>query len=301
MGLMVGQISEIPADQPPGTVLEQNPVSGTQLVQGSPVDLVVAGEALPVVPDVEMMTEQEAINTLIAAGLKVGNVKKTSSPEPAGEVLAQFPKAGTTVDRGVEVNLTISNGKTGVPDVLGMSQAEAEANLANAGFKYVVQETEAQDRVGLVVGMNPKAGTNAKAGTTVTITVVKAAQPIPTPTPTPKPTPTPTPKPTPTPTPSPTQPIGGQAKCDLPTFTEFVDEKQQAAGVPLQKINDFTCDSGWAVVTATVGEADQPVLKRFILEAEGQFWVQRKQASVCVPGSNLPDSLRDAACEPLVG
>lgn len=299
MGFTVGNISQIPSDQPVGVVLEQNPLSGTQLVQGSPVDLVVAGDPLPLVPDVEMMKEQDAVNTLLAAGLKVGTVKKTSSPEPAGEVLAQFPKAGQQVDKDTPVNLTISNGKTGVPDVLGMAQAEAEANLANAGFKYVVQETEAQDRIGLVIAMTPKAGTKAKAGTTVTITVVKAAQPLPTPTPTP--TPTPKPKPTPTPTPQPTQPIGGQAKCDLATFTEFVEAKQEAAGVPLQKINDFTCDNGWAVVLASVGQPDQTLIKRFILEAEGQFWVQRKQETVCLPGSNLPDSLRDAACEPLLG
>lgn len=296
-GLTVGEITQVPSDQPTGLVLEQNPASGTQLVEGSRIDLVVAGAALPVVPDVEKMKEQEAINALLAAGLKPGTVKKTNSPEAAGEVLAQHPKAGTTVDPGTEINLTISNGKTGVPDVMGMTQAEAEANLMNAGFKYVVQETEAQDRIGLVVAMNPKAGTNAKAGTTVTITVVKAAPPLPSPTPTPSPKPTSSPTPTPTPTPT----VGGEAKCDLATFTEFVEPKQEAQGVPLQKINDFSCEDGWAVVIAQVGAPDQTLIKRFILEAEGQFWVQRKQASVCIPGSPLPDSLRPAACEPLVG
>jgi hypothetical protein len=289
LGLTVGDISQIPSDQPNGIVLEQNPISGTQLVEGSRIDLIVAAEPLPIVPDVEMMKEQEAINTLLAAGLRPGKIKKINSPEPAGEVLAQHPKAGATVEPGAEINLTISNGKTGVPDVLGMTQAEAEANLMNAGFKFVVQEVEAQDRVGLVVGMNPQAGVKAKAGTTVTITVVKAAAPLPTPTV----SPTPSPKPSPT--------IGGQAKCDLPTFTEFVEPKQEAQGVPLQKINDFSCDNGWAVVIAQVGAPGQTLIKRFILEAEGQFWVQRKQASACSPGSSLPDSLRTAACEPLVG
>ena len=296
-GLIVGEIVEMPSDQPNGTILEQNPTSGTQVVQGSPVDLVVAGTAMPIVPDVESLKQQEAVNALIAAGLTEGKVKKVNSPEPAGEVLAQFPKAGTTVEPGSAVNLTISNGKTGVPDVVGMSQAEAEANLANAGFKYVVQEIEAQDKVGLVVQMNPKAGAKAKVGATVTITVVKAAAPIPTPTP----TPTPKPTPTPTPTPNPTNPVGGKAKCDLATFTKFVEGKLQGTGVPLQEISDFKCEDGWAVVTALVGEPGTPVLKRYILEAEGQFWVQRKSEDACAPGSPLPNSLRPMACEPLVG
>ena len=60
-----------------------------------------------------------------------------------------------------------------VPDVVGMSKAEAKAALELAGFVVEVIEQHVSDtgNVGIVLDQDPAGGTKMLQGTTVTITV----------------------------------------------------------------------------------------------------------------------------------
>ena len=89
------------------------------------------------VPDVVGKTQVDATRALEDAGLKVGQITSANdSQAAAGTVLLQDPAAGSTVDDGASVGLTVSSGPgtAAVPDVVGMTRADAQAALADAGF-----------------------------------------------------------------------------------------------------------------------------------------------------------------------
>lgn len=88
----------------------------------------------------------------------------------------------------------------------GMTQADATAQLRNAGFDVAVVEAySSQVAKGRVISVSPAGGRRADPGSTVTITVSLGPEPRPDPT-TPPPSPDPSPTPPPAPDPSPTPP-----------------------------------------------------------------------------------------------
>lgn len=276
-GLQVGEITLEPSDTQTGRVLSQNPPAGSQLAPGSPVNLVVAGDANPIVPDVLTLNETAAVNALIAVGLRPGEVTQSSSSKPAGEVIGQTPSAGEQVQPGSLVDLVVSNGQLGVPDVVGLTSAEARATLRNEGFRVQVQE-EQSDRVDVVLRQDPPAGTELALDSIVVITVGASG-----------------PEPTPTPTPTP------EAVCGSAQFTQIINGLRNPGDAPLQYLQDYTCVSGWAVVLAAVGTSpEQIVLDRYIFQAEGTSWNRVSQNRACGDGSGLPAALRAQACDPIV-
>ena len=96
-----------------------------------------------------------------------------------------------------------------VPNVVGLSLAEARDALVAAGFAVAQVSEGSEVPAGVVIRSEPGAGT-AVSGSTITIVISTGPAPEPTPTetvttpPPPTPTPTPTPDPTPTPTLTPT-------------------------------------------------------------------------------------------------
>ena len=129
------------------------------------------------VPDVAGKTQTEAAQALEAAGLEVGAVAEASDPEaPAGAVIRQDPAAGTKVDKGSAVDLTLSSGPgmAEVPAVVGMDQAEAESALADAGFVPAsAMQYDLTAPAGEVVEQLPAGGEQAVAGSQVGLLVSK--------------------------------------------------------------------------------------------------------------------------------
>lgn len=282
-GLQIGDISLQPSDIENGRILEQNPPAGAQLALGSRIDIVVSGDANPVVPDLLSLNESDAVNALIALGLRAGTITETSSAEPAGQVVAQSVAAGEQVPIGTQVDLRVSNGRVGVADVVGLSAAEAKAALRNEGFKITEQEQES-GQPGIVLSQAPEAGADAAVGSTVVITVGKAPEPSPTPTPTPTPTPV------------------SQAVCGRDVLTKAVEDTRSPGDTPVQGLQDYTCVAGWAVAIAQIGDQpDQIVLDRFIFTTDGDNWSRISRNQACADGSDLPDALRPSACSNVVG
>lgn len=175
-GFVVADVTAKPSDVADGTVLAQDPKAGTSLPSGSAVNLVVAGPANPQVPSVVQSLQADAEKVLAAAGFTLGEVTLTPNSAPAGTVLAQDPKAGTSAKKGSAVNLTVSNGKVTVPNVLGLTEVRATAKLQDAGFVVQTQAgAPGSGKPGTVVRTNPAADRVAVVGTTVVITVAPAA------------------------------------------------------------------------------------------------------------------------------
>lgn len=274
-GLQVGEITLEPSDIETGRVLAQNPEAGATLALGSRVDLVVAGDSEPIVPDLLTFSETDAVNALLGAGLQVGEITKSSSSEPTGQVIGQTPSAGEQVEPGTRVDLVVSNGQLGVPDVVGLTTAEARATLRNEGFRVKEQE-EVSDKVGIVLRQDPGAGTELALDSIVVITV-GAAEPEPTPEP------------------------AANAVCGNREFTRVVTSLRDPGQPPVQYLQDYTCVSGWAVVLAAVGEQpDQIVLERYIFQAQDTDWNRVSEGNACASGSGLPQPLRGPGCDPLV-
>jgi VCBS repeat-containing protein len=89
-----------------------------------------------IVPDVIGLTQAAAEVAIVAAKLIVGALTTANSNTvPAGHVISQAPTAGTVVAPQTAVALVISLGPgsgLSVPDVVGLSQANAVATLTNA-------------------------------------------------------------------------------------------------------------------------------------------------------------------------
>jgi hypothetical protein len=80
------------------------------------------------VPKVVGMTQAAATAAITRSGLVLGTgIVRSSSTVAAGNVITESPVAGTPVNVGSAVNLTVSSGpaRVSVPDVVGMTQAAA--------------------------------------------------------------------------------------------------------------------------------------------------------------------------------
>ena len=156
-----------------GVAVRTSPKEGELVPKGTRVRLFVSSGPPPVtVPSVIGQDKDDARETLEAAGFEV-SAQNTDSDSPEGEVVGQDPAAGTSVDKGSRVTITVSRGpqEVDVPDVVGLDRAGARSALRGAGLGVEVVERQSPEPKGTVLSQSPSGGTSVPAGTTVTITV----------------------------------------------------------------------------------------------------------------------------------
>lgn len=97
------------ADEPEGTVIEQDPGPNSRLEPGSEVTIVVStGAGSVVMPDVEGRSEDAAISTLRSRGLSVDVVRvETDDRREDGRVISQAPAPGTRLRSGDTVTIEV--------------------------------------------------------------------------------------------------------------------------------------------------------------------------------------------------
>ena len=164
------------------------------------------------VPNFVDMTFEDAERAAEAVGLEVERTAFEESDKPADTVLSQSPEAGTNVDLGSTIQLTLAQGSETaiVPDLRLRTESEALTLIVQEGFTVGTrtEEFDALVPIGSIVSQDPRAGLSATTGIPVNYVVSKGPEPSPSPSPTPTPTPEITAPPTapPTPTPEPTLP-----------------------------------------------------------------------------------------------
>jgi serine/threonine-protein kinase len=166
------------SDQPAGRVIGQDPSGGTKADKGSTVQLTVSGGPEQVaVPPVVGLTLASAQNRLEKVHLKSSQREENSTTVDEGRVISASPGEGEKVDKGSTVTLVVSSGpeQVDVPDVSGQSFDQAQSTLQNAGFRVNRTDKESDQDPGTVLSQNPKGGTQADSGSTVTLTVAKEA------------------------------------------------------------------------------------------------------------------------------
>jgi len=163
-----------------GRVLEQTPKANDQAAKDAPVTIVVSsGRERKTVPDVRGRDLADAANLLGQQGFQTTTRNQASDTVGEGKVITTDPAPGQQADARSTVTIFVSTGPdtATVPDVTGESQAQATADLQNAGFGVDVKQEPAQrDKdIGKVISQNPAPNAKVTKGSTVTITV--GAQP----------------------------------------------------------------------------------------------------------------------------
>jgi serine/threonine-protein kinase len=133
------------------------------------------------VPKVVGMTQADAEAAIVQAGFVVGEVKPEPSAEvEAGSVVDQSPIAGAEAELESAVNLTVSTGplQVDVPNVVGLSEAEAVKILGDAGFRAqsLPDEPDSKAPVGEVIRQSPEGGQKADDGSIVEYVVSRGPQ-----------------------------------------------------------------------------------------------------------------------------
>jgi serine/threonine-protein kinase len=179
-GLTVGEITKVPAEdetQVPGTVLDQDPAAGTEVEEGTPVNLtVIAPPDAVIVPPLEGLSPDQATLALDGLGLIAVFEEEPSNTIPEGFITRTEPVSGTEVEPGSTVRVFVSAGlgTVAVPEVRCLAFNAAQNQIEKAGLNPVISS----DTVDLnplcplgnkVAAQDPAPGTEVELGATVTL------------------------------------------------------------------------------------------------------------------------------------
>lgn len=169
-GLALGQVTEREAEPPLGIVLSQQPPAGLLVPAGSVVALEVSVARRVEVPSVLGLTAAAAALRLTASelGLHPDPPEVEESKTGWGLIARQDPAAGTLVPIGTAVRIVVFGGWTvQVPDLDGLTPAEAEKALREAAEPAVRASGASDDRPGLAIGHRDAVASRERFGLVV--------------------------------------------------------------------------------------------------------------------------------------
>ena len=133
-----------------------------------------------VVADYTGMTQAQAQQAVVNAGLRTRFTKSASETIARDHVIRQSPPAGTKVEGNQVVELVISNGKPllGLDDVRGYSVNDAQRTLQQNGFAVTLLRRFDNTIRDNVIDQTPKPGAKIPEGSRVTLLVSDGPAPI---------------------------------------------------------------------------------------------------------------------------
>lgn len=161
---------------PEGCVISVEPENEAWLPRNTKVHLVVSlGPDSAPVPGLRGMWDDEAKDFVYDLGFDP-NVKREYGRLAEGLVMEQWPPAGTDTLFGEDVELTVSRGAApvDVPDVRGLSVADATAMMRAAGLYVESERLRVKDfdwPEPIIGAQYPHAGSDIPQGSAVTLTV----------------------------------------------------------------------------------------------------------------------------------
>jgi serine/threonine-protein kinase len=132
------------------------------------------------VPFVEGIVLAQAIKKLDDAGLGHKIQREPSTDVPRGKVIQQSPGPGEQIPQGNKVTIVVSQGppQVTVPNVVGMSQSEAEGLLSSRGLQADAHTVPSDETEGTVVAQSPPADELVDTQTVVRINIATGPQPV---------------------------------------------------------------------------------------------------------------------------
>ena len=169
-GFAVGTVNSWFNSAPIGTVYAFSGSDGSQLPEGSKIDLEISLGAIPVVSG---LAQSDATSVIQLAGLKVDKVTEQFSETVAkGKVISLIPLTDP-IGKSGQVELVVSKGTDVVimPNVVGQTIAAAQSYLKSLGLKVVVDTNQLTSNWGIakVKRTSTPVGTKLRIGDTVTI------------------------------------------------------------------------------------------------------------------------------------
>ncbi|MGC8904253.1 PASTA domain-containing protein [Thermus sp.] len=130
------------------------------------------------VPDLVGKSAREAFLLLKDTGLRVEAAAGNDPTKPKDVVLAQDPAPGTRLREGRAVRLLLNQARLNpLPDLGGLREEEAEARLAELGFKVARKAyLPSQEPLGVVLAQDPAPGTPVPPGGGVRLLLSQGAR-----------------------------------------------------------------------------------------------------------------------------
>jgi len=127
------------------------------------------------VPNLVGQSRNQAEALLRSANLKSEATPQSGTTCPPDRVLTQSPAATSRVEVDSSVTYTYCTGpgQTTVPQILGVTQANAEQQLTAAKLKAKIEQIDSEKPAGTVVEVNPPVGTQVREGSEVTLKISK--------------------------------------------------------------------------------------------------------------------------------
>ena len=163
----------------PGTVLRMDPVAGIRRKEGATITLVVSGtEKTTAVPKVVGLKQDQAEKLLSEKNLRIEKIEyKWEQDKPEGIILSQSPDEKSQLGENGAVNIVINKKEeknVAVPDLKGMTLAEARKKLEDLKLKVEVREEDSEKNKDTVIGMSPEVNDTITEGSTVVLLVSNA-------------------------------------------------------------------------------------------------------------------------------
>jgi serine/threonine-protein kinase len=136
------------------------------------------------VPTVAHLDQATAVQALTTAGLKAGTITQQSTDTAAdvGKVLDSSPTAGSMVDKGSTVDLTVGKAPdtVAVPPVVNLTVDQARTTLKAAGFSSVnTDQVDSVKPAGTVISVDPAQGTQVAPAQAINLQVSSGHAAIP--------------------------------------------------------------------------------------------------------------------------
>jgi beta-lactam-binding protein with PASTA domain len=157
-------VTRTASDEPSGMVVAQSPEAGESVEEGGTVALTVSsGPDSVTVPNAVGLVEATARDRLVASGLEVTS-RETFADRPEGTVIRQEPTAGADAQPGSRVVVVVSkgSGRVSIPSVVGLTVADAEAQLTEVELEANVVSVPSDQPEGTVVAQSPTGGQATK-------------------------------------------------------------------------------------------------------------------------------------------
>jgi beta-lactam-binding protein with PASTA domain/uncharacterized protein YozE (UPF0346 family) len=158
-------------------VTHQTPAAGAKVPLRSQVVLQFACD-VPLVLG-ESLTDAQSI--LLRVGLTLGERDEQVSDKPVGTVLEQVPMPPARAPLGSAVDIVVAKRqeRVPVPDVVGISQANAKEKLEAAGLQLTVGGQHFSDQPeGTVLAQDPAAGALVTVGSSVAVDVSRGVETV---------------------------------------------------------------------------------------------------------------------------
>jgi serine/threonine-protein kinase len=132
------------------------------------------------VADYTGMTQAQAQQAVVNAGLRTRFTKSASETVAVDHVIRQSPSAGTSVPRNQIVELVISNGKPvlGLEDVRGYNVNDAQRTLQGQGFAVTLVRRYDNTLRDTVIDQKPAAGAKVPEGSRIALVVSDGPAPV---------------------------------------------------------------------------------------------------------------------------